>query len=188
VEAEDESLDGRLVAQGLAALVQSEQPDLILLGKQAVDGDSNQVGQMLAEFLDWPMATAAASLREANGGLLVEREVDGGRLGLRLRLPAVVTVDLAVVAATAVYSRYTPPEFRYPEGVRFAPLPAVIAAKRKLVAMRPLVELVPDARLTAEYLEYRLPPPRSPGRMVASVNELVELLATQSKVLAGRAP
>jgi electron transfer flavoprotein beta subunit len=188
VEAEDESLDGRLVARGLFALVRDEQPDLVLLGKQAVDGDSNQVGQMLAELVDWPMATAAATLREGDGCLLVEREVDGGTIRLRLRLPAVVTVDLGIVTPAAVCSRHTPPEYRYPEGVRFAPLPAVIAARRRVLTVRSLGELAPDALLTTEYLEYRLPPARSPGRMVASVSELVELLAVESKVLPGRSP
>jgi electron transfer flavoprotein beta subunit len=98
VEATDDQLDGQLVANALQALVDAEKPDLVLMGKQAVDGDSNQVGQILAERLDWPMATFAATIKEEEGALLVGREVDGGVLTLRVKLPAVVTVDLRIVA------------------------------------------------------------------------------------------
>ena len=77
------------------------------MGKQAVDGDTNQVGQLLAELLDWPMATFAATIKEEDGALLVGREVDGGVLTLRVKLPAVVTVDLRIVAPTSVYSQGT---------------------------------------------------------------------------------
>src|SRR6185437_15501669 len=95
-----------------------EKPDVVVMGKQAVDGDSNQVGQMLAELLDWPMATFAATIKEEQGALLVGREVDGGVLSLRVRLPAVVTVDLRIVAPTSVYSLKTAPTFKYNDGVR----------------------------------------------------------------------
>jgi len=183
VDAEDEALDGSLVAQGLAALVRAERPDLVLMGKQAVDGDTNQVGQLLGELLDWPMATFAATIREEPGAVRVEREVDGGTVTLRLRLPAVVTVDLRIVSPSSVYSVHTPPEHLYAEGVRFAPLPAVIAAKRKPLVVRPLSELTGGAGLTTRYLGFATPPARAPGRLVGSVSELVELLATEAKVV-----
>jgi electron transfer flavoprotein beta subunit len=183
VEAEDEALDGNLVARGLAALVREEKPDLVLLGKQAVDGDNNQVGQLAAELLDWPMATFAATIHEEPGAVRVEREVDGGVITLRLRLPALVTVDLRVVSPHSVYSRHTPPSHQYAEGVRFAPLPAVIAAKRKPLAVRSLRELVGDAVLSTHYRRFATPPARAPGRLVGSVSELVELLATEAKVI-----
>jgi electron transfer flavoprotein beta subunit len=183
VEAQDESLDGGLVAQGLAALVREERPDLVLMGKQAVDGDTNQVGQLLAELLDWPMATFAATIREEPGAVRVEREVDGGAVTLRLGLPAVVTVDLRIVSPSSVYSVHTSPEHRYAEGVRFAPLPAVIAAKRKPFAVRALSELSGGRGLTTHYLGFATPPARAPGRLVGSVSELVELLATQAKAI-----
>src|SRR4029079_17464126 len=86
VDATDDKLDGHLVARSLKALVEREKPDLVLMGKQAVDGDSNQVGQILAELLDWPMATFAATIREEAGALLVGREVDGGVVPLRAKL------------------------------------------------------------------------------------------------------
>jgi hypothetical protein len=90
------------------------------MGKQAVDGDTNQVGQLLAEYLDWPQATFAATIEEEEGGLLVGREVDGGVAKLRVKFPAVVTVDLRIVAATSVYSTKTARTFKYNDGVRFA--------------------------------------------------------------------
>ena len=104
IDTTDDALDGRLVALALEDVVAEEKPDLVLLGKQAVDGDSNQVGQRLAEQLDWPMATFAATIREDGPSLLVGREVDGGVLTLRVKLPALVTVDLRIVAPTSVYS------------------------------------------------------------------------------------
>ncbi|HEX5099935.1 MAG TPA: electron transfer flavoprotein subunit beta/FixA family protein, partial [Polyangiaceae bacterium] len=128
VDTTDDALDGRLVAHALKSIVLAEKPDVVLLGKQAVDGDSNQVGQRLAELLDWPMATFAATIREEQGALLVGREVDGGVLTLRVKLPAVVTVDLRIVSPKSVYSSHTDASHQYAEGVRFAPLPAIMAA------------------------------------------------------------
>ncbi len=107
VDVTDDKLDGDLVARALKTLVEREKPDVVVMGKQAVDGDSNQVGQILAELLDWPMATFAATLQEEAGALLVGREVDGGVATLRVKLPAVVTVDLRIVAPTSVYSLKT---------------------------------------------------------------------------------
>ncbi len=183
VEADDRGLDGGLVAQALCGLVREEKPDLVLMGKQAVDGDSNQVGQRLAELLDWPMATFAATIMEEPGALRVEREVDGGTMTLRLRLPAVITVDLRIVSPSSVYSVHTSREHRYADGVRFAPLPAVIAAKRKPLAVRALGELVGGAGLGTRYVGYASPPTRAAGRLVGSVSELVDLLATEAKVI-----
>src|SRR5690606_27859612 len=107
VNATDDQLDGRLVAKALAAVVAKESPDLILMGKQAVDGDNNYVGQALAELLDYPMATFAATIAAEAGSMLVSREVDGGTATLRLRLPALITVDLRIVAPESVYSEQT---------------------------------------------------------------------------------
>lgn len=183
IEAEDEKLDGRIVAQALKSLVAEEQPDVVLMGKQAVDGDSNQVGQMLAELLDWPMATFAATIRqEADGSLLVGREVDGGVLTLRVRPPCLVTVDLRIVAPEGVYSSHTASSFKYSEGVRFAPLPAIMQAKRKPLAVRPLSELT-DAQLTTRYTKFELPPKRSAGVKVKDVAELVQKLTEEARVL-----
>jgi electron transfer flavoprotein beta subunit len=183
VEATDDALDGRLVALALKSLVLAEKPDLVLLGKQAVDGDSNQVGQRLAELLDWPMATFAATIREEAGALLVSREVDGGVGTLRVRLPAVVTVDLRIVSPTSVYSAHTDAAHRYADGVRFAPLPAIMAAKKKPLDTKTLAELVPGAALSTKTLKFEKPPARSAGVRVKDVTELVDKLMNVSKVL-----
>jgi len=183
VEASDADLDGGLVAAALKSLVDAEKPDLVLMGKQAVDGDSNQVGQRLAELLDWPMATFAATLREEDGALLVGREVDGGVMKVRVRLPAVVTVDLRIVAPDSVYSKHTDPAHKYGDGVRFAPLPAIMAAKKKPLDVKALSDVVGGAALTTRYLKFERPAQRSAGVKVKDVSELVEKLATQAKVL-----
>jgi len=184
VEATDDQLDGRLVALALAKIVEAEKPDLVLMGKQAVDGDSNQVGQRLAELLDWPMATFAATVREeAENVLLVGREVDGGVATLRLRLPALVTVDLRIVNGSSVRSRHTDASFKYNDGVRFAPLPAIMAAKKKPLETRALAELAPGAALTTRYLKFERPPQRKAGIKVKDVGELVERLANEAKVI-----
>jgi electron transfer flavoprotein beta subunit len=183
VDAQDDALDGSLVARALKTLVDREKPDLVLMGKQAVDGDSNQVGQMLAELLGWPMATFAATIKEESGSLLVGREVDGGVLTLRLKLPAVVTVDLRIVAPTSVYSKQTAATFKYNDGVRFAALPAIMSAKKKPLAEVKLTELTPDTGLRIRYLSFEPPPARKAGVKVKSVPELVDKLVNEAKVL-----
>jgi electron transfer flavoprotein beta subunit len=185
IEANDADLDGRLVAHALRAIVAAEKPDLVLLGKQAVDGDSNQVGQRLAELLDYPMATFAATIKEETGALLVGREVDGGVLTLRVKLPAVVTVDLRIVAPTSVLSKLTQAEagFKHGDGVRFAPLPAIMAAKKKPLEVKALADLAPGVELATKYVKFERPPQRAGGAKVKDVAELVEKLATVSKVI-----
>jgi len=185
IECTDAELDGRLVALALKAIVDAEKPDLILLGKQAVDGDSNQVGQRLAELLDYPMATFAATIKEEDGALLVGREVDGGLLTLRVKLPAVVTVDLRIVSPSSVYSKLTQaePGFKHGDGVRFAPLPAIMAAKKKPLDVKPLGDLVGGAKLATQYVKFERPPQRAGGAKVKDVAELVEKLANVSKVI-----
>lgn len=183
VEAADEALDGRLVAKALQKIVEAEKPDLVLMGKQAVDGDSNFVGQALAQLLDYPMATFAAGIREEAGGVLVTREVDGGTSTLRLKFPALVTVDLRIVAPDSVYSAKTNTSFKYNEGVRFAPLPAIMKAKKKPLDVKTLAELVPTAELGSKYLRFEPPAQRKAGIKVASVEELVNKLATEARVI-----
>ena len=118
----------------LAGIIAAEKPDLVLMGKQAVDGDANQVGQMLAGKLGWPQATFAASI-ELDGrqeALLVGREVDGGVEYKRVPLPAVVTVDLRIVAPKAVKNGVTPDSHSYSgEGARLPSLKGIMAAKKK---------------------------------------------------------
>jgi electron transfer flavoprotein beta subunit len=183
IDTTDDALDGRLVALALKGVVAEENPDLVLLGKQAVDGDSNQVGQRLAEHLDWPMATFAATIREEASGLLVGREVDGGVLTLRVKLPALVTVDLRVVAPKSVYSQHTDAAHVYAEGVRFAPLPAIMAAKKKPLVVKTLADYAPGAALATRMLKFERPAARSAGVKVKDTAELVEKLKNVAKVL-----
>lgn len=184
VDANDEQLDGDLVARALKTLVEREKPDLVLLGKQAVDGDSNQVGQLVAEYLGWPQATFAGSIKsEDDKSLLVGREVDGGTINLRVTLPAVITVDLRIVAPKSVKSKHTADTHAYPEGVRFAALMAIMAAKKKPLAEVPLAELASDTALKIKYTSFELPPARKAGIKVKNVPELVEKLKSEAKVL-----
>jgi electron transfer flavoprotein beta subunit len=183
IDTTDEALDGRLVALALKGVVAEEKPDVVLLGKQAVDGDSNQVGQRLAEHLDWPMATFAATIREDGASLLVGREVDGGVLTLRVKLPALVTVDLRIVAPKSVYSAHTDSTHQYAEGVRFAPLPAIMAAKKKPLVVKTLADYAPGATLGSRMVKFERPAARSAGVKVKDAAELVEKLANVAKVL-----
>ena len=184
VDVTDDQLDGDVLARALSAIVEKEKPDLVLCGKQAVDGDSNQVGQLLAEYLGWPQATFAGSIKsEDDKALLVGREVDGGTINLRVTLPAVVSVDLRIVAPKSVTSKHTPATHTYPEGVRFAALMAIMAAKKKPLVEMKLAELTPDAAPKIKYLGFELPPARKAGIKVKSVPELVEKLKSEAKVL-----
>jgi electron transfer flavoprotein beta subunit len=183
IESDDSDLDGRIVAHALKAIVDQEKPDLILLGKQAVDGDSNQVGQALAELLDYPMATFAATIKqEASGTLLVGREVDGGVLTVRLKTPCLITVDLRVVAPKSVFSKMTDPGFLYNEGVRFAPLPAIMKAKKKPLDTKVLNEVCTVSK-SASYARFEKPAGRKAGVKVKDVSELVDKLRNEARVL-----
>ncbi len=182
VECTDEQLDGFLVARALAKLVETEKPDVVMLGKQAVDGDSNQVGQILAELLDWPQAAFAATLREESAGLLVGREVDGGVLEIRVSFPAVVTVDLRIVAPRSVYSTATDAAFKYNDGVRFAPLPAIMQARKKPLDTKSLAELTTE-KPRIRYVRYEAPPARKAGTKVVDVDALLDKLKNEAKAL-----
>jgi electron transfer flavoprotein beta subunit len=183
VDAQDDALDGNVVAKALAKIVAEEKPDLVLMGKQAVDGDTNQTGQVLAELLDWPQATFAATIQEQDGGLHVGREVDGGVLEVAVKYPAVVTVDLRIVSPTSVYSLKTDKAFKYHEGVRFAPLPAIMQARKKPLDVKNLNDYVGGESPKVTYLRYEAPPKRKAGVKVADVDELVGKLQNEAKVL-----
>jgi electron transfer flavoprotein beta subunit len=183
VDATDDALDGDLVARALKTLVEKEKPDLVLLGKQEVEGDANQVAQLLAEYLGWPQATFAGSIKsEGDKALLVGREVDGGTINLRVTLPAVVSVDLRIVSPTSVSSVHSPAH-KYAEGVRFAALMAIMAAKKKPLVEMKLADLAADAALKIKYTGFEPPPARKAGVKVKTVAELVEKLKTEAKVL-----
>jgi electron transfer flavoprotein beta subunit len=184
VKATDEELDGTIVAKALKALVDAEKPDLVLMGKQAVDGDSNTAGQMLAELLGWPMATFAMSIKHEGNDLLVGREVDTGVLTVKVTLPAVVTVDLRIVAPKSVQNGKTPDTHAYAEGARYASLKGIMAAKKKPIDAKSLADVGVSGAPVVKYSKFELPAARS-GKVkyVETVDELVNLLKTQAKVI-----
>lgn len=186
VTAEDGELDSVVVARALKALVDKEQPDLVLMGKQAVDGDSNTAGQMLAEMLGWPMATFAMSIEVVDGGkaLVVGREVDTGVIKVKVSLPAVVTVDLRIVTPTSVKNGVTPEGHGYNEGARYASLKGIMQAKKKPIDQMSLADLGVSGSPLVNYTKFELPAARSGSvKYVESVQELVQKLQTEAKVL-----
>ncbi|HVK72475.1 MAG TPA: electron transfer flavoprotein subunit beta/FixA family protein [Kofleriaceae bacterium] len=188
IDAEDKAIDARIVAAALAKVIEDEKPDLVVMGKQAVDGDANQVGQVLAGKLGWPQATFAATVELAadQKSLTVGREVDAGVEYKTVALPAVLTVDLRVVAPTSVKNNVTPASFAYGTGEggpRYASLKGIMAAKKKPMDQKKLGDYVPDATLSVKELGVHLPPPRPPGQKVADIATLVQKLVDEAKAL-----
>lgn len=153
------------VAKVLKAVAEREQPNLVILGKQAIDDDSNQTGQMLGALLDWPQATFASEVVIEGGAAKVTREVDGGTQTLELTLPAIVTTDL----------RLNEP--------RYASLPNIMKAKKAPLETLTVEELGIDIAPRLKVLKVEPPPPREAGVMVGSVDELVAKLRDEAKVL-----
>ena len=153
------------IARLLKSVVDKEQPDLVLLGKQSIDGDNNQTGQMLAALCDMPQGTFAFKLEIQNGRALVSREVDSGEQVLSLGLPAVITTDLRL---------NTP---------RFAKLPDIMKAKKKPLEQVSAADLGINLESTQTITAVKEPPQRQAGIMVSSVSELVEKLKNEAKVL-----
>jgi len=177
----EQELDSLVVARILQKIVQDEKPDLVLLGKQAIDDDANQAGQMLAALLGWPQATCASkaegleSENEKKGipgivlsggtGAQVAREVDGGLETIQVPLPAVVTADLRL---------NTP---------RYASLPGIMKARKKELKEIPVASLGVDITPKVKVLKLEPPSKREAGRKIGSVQELVQLLHTEAKVI-----
>jgi electron transfer flavoprotein beta subunit len=184
VDGSDDALDAEMVARTLQKLVEQEKPDLVLMGKLAADSEDNQVGQLLAGYLKWPQATFAASI-EVEGGkaLLVGREADAGVETKRVPLPSVVTVDLRIILPHAVKNGVTAADHAYPEGQRYASLKGIMAAKKKPIAETTLAALGVPAALRVKTVAVEAPPARQAGIKVGSVQELVEKLHNQAKVL-----
>ncbi|PKR88042.1 electron transfer flavoprotein subunit beta [Pleomorphomonas diazotrophica] len=153
------------VAKLLKAIVAEEAPGLVILGKQAIDDDCNQTGQMLSALLGWPQGTFASKLVLGDNGIEVTREVDGGLQTVRLSLPAVVTADL----------RLNEP--------RYASLPNIMKAKKKPIDLRPAAQYGVDLTPRLMVLKTAEPPVRPAGRRLASVAELVDCLKTEAGVL-----
>ncbi len=184
VETTDAALDGDLVARGLKAVADREKPDLVLLGYQQAEHESGEVGPMLAEHLGWPQATFAGSIQsEDDKALVVGRDVDGATAYVRLTLPGVVTVIDKIVHPRSVRSTATPATHTYQDGVRFAALMAIMAAKKKPLTEMVLADLVADATLKVRYDGVELPAKRGAGVKVKSARELVAKLKTEAKVL-----
>ncbi len=158
-------LEPLAVAKLLKAVVEREGPEIILLGKQAIDGDNNQTGQMLAALLGWSQGTFASKLEKADGGLKVTREVDGGLETLDLKLPAVVSVDL----------RLNEP--------RYASLPNIMKAKKKPIETLTPEDLGVDVTPRLEVLQVVEPEARKAGIIVSSTAELVDKLKNEAKVI-----
>ena len=154
----DDEVEPLAVAKILAKIVAEEQPGLVILGKQAIDDDSNQTGQMLAALLGWPQGTFASKLEVAGTDVNVTREVDGGLETVKLAIPAIVTTDL----------RLNEP--------RYASLPNIMKAKSKPLATRTPDELGVDIAPRLQTLKVVEPAKRSAGIKVASVDELIEKL------------
>ncbi len=157
-----------------------------MLGKQTVDGDSNQVGQILAGLLGWPQATFLASILLAADGksATVTREVDAGVEEKRVRLPAVVTVDLRIIGKKAVRNEaLAGADAEWDETQRYASLKGIMAAKKKEIKDVSLAELGVDAKPPMKVTSYEAPPGRKAGIKVASVEELVAKLHNEAKVI-----
>lgn len=161
----DMELQPLAVAKLLAAIAIKENPDLIILGKQAIDDDCNQTGQMLAALLDWPQATYASRISVENGSVIVQREIDGGTEAVRLTLPAIVTVDL----------RLNEP--------RFVSLPNLMKAKKKALEIIPAATLGVD--LTPRWLTLKVSEParRKPGILLKDAAALVDRLKNDARVI-----
>ncbi|MGB3836502.1 electron transfer flavoprotein subunit beta/FixA family protein [Castellaniella sp.] len=161
----DDELQPLAVAKILAALVQKEAPQLVILGKQAIDDDANQTGQMLAALLDWPQATNASKVELQDGRVQVTREVDGGLETISLALPAIITTDL----------RLNEP--------RYVTLPNIMKAKKKPLETVAPADLGVDIAPRLKTLKVTEPPARSAGIVVPDVATLVDKLKNEAKVV-----
>jgi electron transfer flavoprotein beta subunit len=186
VVCKDDEIDALTVVKVLQGIIAAEKPDLVVMGKQAVDGDANQVGQMLAAKLGWPQATFAASIELAadKASLTVGREVDGGVEYKKVPLHSVITVDLRIVAPRAVKNGVTPESHNYSgEGARLPSLKGIMAAKKKPMAQAKLADYGAAPAPVIQEQSVTLPPPRAAGQIVADIPTLVKKLADEAKVL-----
>ena len=161
----EENPEPLVIAKALAKIFEEENPDLIILGKQAIDGDNNQTGQMLSAILDLPQATFASKLVIEGQTANVTREIDGGLQTIKVNLPAIVTTDL----------RLNEP--------RYASLPNIMKAKKKELATININDLGIDTSARTEIISVELPPQREAGIKVESVDELVDKLKNEAKAI-----
>ena len=161
----DSLLEPLAIAKVLQKIIEDEKPDLIILGKQAIDGDNNQTGQMLGALLDYPQATNASEVSINDSSITVTREIDGGLQTLELTVPSIVTTDL----------RLNEP--------RYASLPNIMKAKKKELNVIPAADLGIDLGCRTELLSVELPPSREAGIIVETVDDLVDKLKNEAKVI-----
>jgi electron transfer flavoprotein beta subunit len=163
----DQPVEPLAVARIIEKIVATEKPDAIVMGKQAIDDDSNCAGQMLAELLGWPQATFASKVELAGDqkSATVTREVDGGLETLTVPLPAIITADL----------RLNEP--------RYASLPGIMKARKKELKEIPVADLGADVASRTKVVKLETPPKRTGGRKVGSVQELVQVLHNEAKVI-----
>ncbi len=161
----DEELESLAVAKLLAKVVEEEQPGLVVLGKQSIDSDNNQTGQMLGAITGMPQGTFASEVNMADGVVEVTREIDGGLQTLSLKLPAIVTTDL----------RLNEP--------RYASLPNIMKAKRKPLDVKTPGDYGVDVSPRLTTLKVEAPALREAGILVSSVDELVDKLKNEAKVI-----
>ena len=161
----DEDVQPLGIAKALKAIVDEEKPELVILGKQAIDGDNNQTGQMLAALTGMPQGTFASEVNVADGKVKVTREIDGGLQTVELTLPAVVTTDL----------RLNEP--------RYASLPNIMKAKKKPLDTKTAADLGIDLTPRVTTVSVEAPAERQAGIIVGSVDELVEKLKNEAKVI-----
>jgi electron transfer flavoprotein beta subunit len=159
------SLDTLAIARVIAKIASDEKPGIVMIGKQAIDDDSNQVGQMIAEVLGWPQATFASKIEIVGEKCTVVREADGGLETIAFPLPAVITADL----------RLNEP--------RYASLPGIMKARKKPLADIAADSLGVDLAPKLKIKTLKAPAKRQAGRKVGSVDELVEVLHTEAKVI-----
>ncbi|MDJ0765285.1 MAG: electron transfer flavoprotein subunit beta/FixA family protein [Myxococcota bacterium] len=185
VDGNDVDLDATVVARTLAKLVEKESADLVIMGKQAVDGDSNQTAQILAEILGWPQATFAGKIEVPAdlSSATVVREVDGGAATVSVTFPAVISVDLRIVAPEGVKNNVTPADKAYQDGPRYAALRGIMKAKKKPIDTYSFADLGVDTTRFVNTVSFSQPPARTAGVIVETVEQLVQKLKDEAKVL-----
>ena len=161
----DGDVEPLAVAKILKGIVEAEQPGLVILGKQAIDDDSNQTGQMLAALLGWPQGTFAHKLELGDGSATIEREIDGGLQTVEVKLPAIMTTDL----------RLNEP--------RYASLPNIMKAKKKPIDEKAASDYGVDTAPRLKVLKVSEPPKRQAGIKVKTVAELVDKLKNEAGVI-----
>ena len=161
----EENPEPLVIAKALAKIFEEENPDLIILGKQAIDGDNNQTGQMLAALTDMPQGTFASKIEIDGDKIQVTREIDGGLQTIKLNMPAIITTDL----------RLNEP--------RYASLPNIMKAKKKPLEQLSATDLGIDTKPRIEQIKVEEPPKRKAGIKVGSVSELVQKLKNEAKVI-----